>query len=55
MVALGGSLAAQHGWAYKAQTRRLVTFALDGEVTLPEQPAPVLPVPLHAPDFTVDP
>ncbi len=54
MPALGGSLTAQHGWAYKAQTRRLVTFALDGEATLPPQPPPAFPQPVVAVDFTVD-
>jgi quinohemoprotein ethanol dehydrogenase len=52
--ALGGSLAAQHGWAYKAQERRLVTFALDGAAELPPLGPPVIPEPIDAPDFVVD-
>ena len=54
-AAMLGSLAAQHGWAYRAQRRRLVAFALDGEVTLPEQAAPGMPEPLASADFDPDP
>jgi quinohemoprotein ethanol dehydrogenase len=54
VAALGGSLAAQHGWAYKAHPRRLITFSLEGGETLPPSPPPVIPEPLAAPDFTVD-
>ena len=53
-VALGGSVAAQHGWAYREQPRRLVTFSLDGKSTLPASPPPRVPQPLEAPDFVVD-
>jgi quinohemoprotein ethanol dehydrogenase len=49
-----GSIAAQHGWAYKAQMRRLFTFALDGKVPVPPSNPPVFPKPLPAPGFTVD-
>ena len=50
-----GSIAAQHGWAYKAQMRRLYTFALDGGVPIPPQTnPPTFPQPLAAPDFVVD-
>jgi quinohemoprotein ethanol dehydrogenase len=50
-----GSLAAQHGWAYQAQVRRLYTFALDGSLPIPEQlNPPTFPTPIAAPDFTVD-
>jgi quinohemoprotein ethanol dehydrogenase len=49
-----GSIAAQHGWAYKAQTRRLYTFMLDGKTPLPASNPPVFPQPLAAPDFVVD-
>jgi quinohemoprotein ethanol dehydrogenase len=52
--ALAGSLAAQHGWAYGAQPRRLVTFSLGGDATLPPSPPPVQVEPLAAPDFVVD-
>ncbi len=50
-----GSIAAQHGWAYKAQMRRLYTFALDGEREMPASNPPLVPTPLAAPEFTVDP
>jgi len=53
-VALGGSIAAQHGWAYEAQPRRLVTFSLEGSMELPPSPPPVVPQPLESPDFVVD-
>jgi len=49
-----GSLAAQHGWAYKAQTRRVFTFALDGKTPIPAQNPPFFPKPLAAPDFKID-
>lgn len=42
------------GWAYGVHTRRLVAFALDGQITLPAQPPPHLPEPLPAPEFQVD-
>lgn len=50
-----GSIAAQHGWAYKAQVRRLYTFALNGERAMPASNPPVIPKPLAAPEFAVDP
>jgi quinohemoprotein ethanol dehydrogenase len=49
-----GSLAAKHGWAYRAQTRRLVAFALDADVELPASPAPLRPSPVHDESFVVD-
>jgi len=50
-----GSIAAQHGWAYKAQIRRLYTFALDGELDIPTQTnPPTFPKPIDAPGFVVD-
>ena len=50
-----GSIAAQHGWAYKAQVRRLYTFALDGELDIPAQTnPPTFPKPIEAPGFVVD-
>ncbi len=53
-VALGGSITAQHGWAYGVHPRRLITFSLDGTASLPASPPPVVPEPLSAPDFVVD-
>jgi quinohemoprotein ethanol dehydrogenase len=42
------------GWAYGMHTRRLVAFALDSDVKLPEQPPPYLPQPLVYADFPID-
>ncbi|HSM15439.1 MAG TPA: PQQ-dependent dehydrogenase, methanol/ethanol family [Gemmatimonadales bacterium] len=53
-AAMLGSLSAQDGWAYRAQMRRLVTFALDGAVELPAQAPPGFPKPLVSKDFRVD-
>ncbi|MCG8414168.1 MAG: PQQ-dependent dehydrogenase, methanol/ethanol family [Pseudomonadales bacterium] len=55
MAALGGSGMAQYGWAYGAQTRRLVAFSLDGSTALPAQAPPTIPQPLLSSDFVVDP
>jgi len=54
MPALGTSLPAQHGWAYRVHPRRLVTFAIGGEVELPPSPPPFFPEPLVSSDFVVD-
>jgi len=51
--ALGGQDVADLGWSYRAQTRRLVTFSLDGTAEMPAQPPPVVPQPIAA-DFVVD-
>jgi quinohemoprotein ethanol dehydrogenase len=53
MTATGGSMAAQHGWSYGKQPRRLVVFALDGKQTLPPMPEPHFAKPLQAPEFVV--
>ncbi|MFN2317237.1 MAG: PQQ-dependent dehydrogenase, methanol/ethanol family [Gemmatimonadales bacterium] len=53
-AAFMGSLAAKHGWAYKAQPRRLVVFALGGDVALPAAPPPVVPTPIPNGDFVLD-
>jgi quinohemoprotein ethanol dehydrogenase len=54
MPALGTTLPAQHGWAYRVHPRRLVTFAIGGEVELPASPPPFFPEPLVSSDFVVD-
>ena len=36
------------------QTRRLITFSLDGEAIVPDQPPPFLPEPIDASDFIVN-
>jgi quinohemoprotein ethanol dehydrogenase len=55
MAGLGGPGVAEHGWSYKVHPRRLVAFALSGGVDLPPSPPPVVPQPIEAPDFVVDP
>lgn len=42
------------GWAYKAQTRRLITFSLDGKIQVPAQHGPVFAQPLYDKDFKLD-
>ena len=49
-----GSLAAQHGWKYKAHPRRLFTFALDGKLPMPSSPPPAFAQPLDPKDFKID-
>jgi len=49
-----GTLAAQHGWAYKIHPRRLFTFALDGNVPMPPSPPPFFPQPVDVPEFQID-
>jgi quinohemoprotein ethanol dehydrogenase len=51
---LAGTLAAQHGWPYKAHPRRLYTFTLDGKQPMPPSPAPIAAVPTDDPAFVVD-
>lgn len=51
---LGGTAFAQFGWGYKARTRRLLTFALDGSKPLPKAAPPALATPLDPADFKVD-
>ena len=43
------------GWAYRAQMRRLITFALDGKDVVPAQPAKVFAQPILESGFDVDP
>ena len=52
-AATPGFLGGQHGWAYRAHPRRLVTFSLDGKLALPPSPPPVFPQPLKV-DFAID-
>jgi quinohemoprotein ethanol dehydrogenase len=51
----GGEGPASLGWAYGRQTRRLVTFELDGKMQLPALLPPQPAKLLSAPDFKVDP
>jgi quinohemoprotein ethanol dehydrogenase len=52
---LGGKASVANGWAYGAQTRRLVAFSLEGAVQLPVQPAPAPEQPIEILQFEVDP
>ena len=54
-ASLGGADAAELGWQYGRQTRRLVAFSLDGKTQLPALPPPLPAAPLAAPSFAVDP
>ena len=57
LVGWGGAGAgseAAHGWEYGVHPRRLVTFALDGDIELPPMPPPHVPEPIAAPGFEVD-
>ena len=51
----GGSANAKYGWAYGAQTRRLLTFVLDGKAPMPKVGPPLIPKPIVPADFKVDP
>ncbi len=58
LVGWGGSVAAlgppgtvAHGWAYGAQTRRLIAFSLDGETTVPPQSPAGAAQPVLMPQF----
>ena len=53
MAGLGGPPAAALGWAYGAQTRRLIAFSLEGKAELPALAPPLVPAPLAAPEFGV--
>jgi quinohemoprotein ethanol dehydrogenase len=55
MAGLGGAGSAALGWAYGAQPRRLVAFSLEGTAAMPPMPPKVVPVPLAAPEFGVQP
>ncbi len=50
----GGSASAKYGWAYRAQTRRLFTFSLDGKAAMPKFEPRVFPKPIVPADFKVD-
>jgi quinohemoprotein ethanol dehydrogenase len=47
-------VADKFGWSYGAQTRRLITFSLDGKVKVPAQPGAVFAQPLIDKEFEVD-
>lgn len=61
LVGFGGGWASnltgvadKYGWSYGAQTRRLITFSLDGKVNIPKQPGAVFAQPLIDEGFQVD-
>jgi quinohemoprotein ethanol dehydrogenase len=47
-------VADKYGWSYGAQTRRLITFSLDGKAKVPEQPGAAFAQPIIDKDFKVD-
>jgi len=51
---LGGVPAAELGWSYRAHTRRLITFSLDGTAEMPQLPPPDVSKPADDPDFIID-
>jgi quinohemoprotein ethanol dehydrogenase len=51
---LAGTLAAQHGWQYKAHPRRLYTFALDATAEMPPSPPPRPALPIDDPAIAID-
>ena len=51
---ISGSHAAQHGWAYRAHPRRLMTFAREGQLAMPPSPPPVIPEPVDVPGLEID-
>ena len=51
---IAGTLAAQHGWAYKKHPRRLLTFALDSTLPMPASPPPYFPTAIDDPGFAID-
>jgi quinohemoprotein ethanol dehydrogenase len=53
-VSLGGKDVYDMGWAYGVHKRRLITFSLEGNTNMPEQPKPFYPQPLDIKEFKVD-
>ena len=49
-----GASATKLGWAYGAQTRRLLTFALSGSAKVPAQGKPMYAQPIFEADFNVN-
>jgi quinohemoprotein ethanol dehydrogenase len=54
LAGLGGDTSVANGWAYGAQSRRLVAFALDGSVELPSQPPAAEAAPIEMAQFEID-
>ena len=51
---ISGTLAAQHGWAYKRHPRRLYSFALDAVVPVPASPPPYFEQAIDVPGMSID-
>lgn len=51
---LGGIPASELGWAYREQTRRLITFSLEGSADMASLNPPRVVQPLDAPEFVLD-
>jgi quinohemoprotein ethanol dehydrogenase len=51
---ISGTLAAQHGWAYKRHPRRLYSFALDAVVPVPASPPPYFEQAIDVPEMKID-
>jgi len=49
----GSQDSADLGWAYGLHPRRLITFSLEGKLSMPPSPPPYVPQPLRAPKFNV--
>jgi quinohemoprotein ethanol dehydrogenase len=47
-------LNAQYGWAYRAQTRKLLTFVLGGKKSMPYAEPRMWPAPIIPADFDID-
>ena len=52
--AFNGKDAYDFGWSYRTHMRRLVTFSLEGETQMPDQPPPHFPEPLVPDNFEID-
>jgi quinohemoprotein ethanol dehydrogenase len=51
---ISGSMAAQYGWAYKAQPRRVISFALGANQPLPPTPPQVFPKAIDVAGLEID-
>lgn len=51
---LGAQKAADLGWAYKAQTRRLITFSLEGAKDMPKLTERIIPTPIDDPNMIIN-
>jgi quinohemoprotein ethanol dehydrogenase len=60
LVGFGGAFAGlsreapELGWSYGAQTRRLISFSLEGATEMAALPPPYFPEPLNGPEFMIN-